>query len=194
MDTKLLLDNISKYIDLTTEEEQRFLSMSHYKKVRKRQLLVEETEINKYINFVTSGILRIFLRDSKGFEHNLQFAPPGWWIADVKSFMRQNPGELNIEAIEDSEVCQISKVDLDQLYDVHPKFERFFRILAENSLAAYQQLYVNSMGFTARERYESFCKLYPSLVMQLPQKYIASFIGVTPEFFSKMMFQMQKKK
>jgi CRP-like cAMP-binding protein len=101
---------------------------------------------------------------------------------------------LNIEAIEDREMFQILKSDLDKLYETYPKFQQFFRILAENSLAAYQQLYVNSTGFSAKERYESFSELYPSLVQCLPQRYIASYIGVTPEFFSKMMSQMQAKR
>lgn len=194
MNSQPLLKNVSKYIKLTKDEEHYFSTLMHFKKVRKRHLLVEEGDVNKYINFVSSGILRSYLTDGNGFEHILQFAPPGWWIADVRSFLTQKPGQLNVEAIEDSEVVQILKSDIDKLYSIYPKFQQYFRILAENSLAAYQQLYVNSIGFPAKERYESFSELYPSLVQCLPQKYIASYIGVTPEFFSKMINQLQTKK
>lgn len=193
MNTELILSHISKYITISKEEEQYFISLLHYKKLRKKHFLVEEGEVNNYINFVNIGILRIFFRQRDGVEYILQFAPSGWWIADVKSITTKKPGTLNIEAIEDSEVFQILKSDLDNLYMKYPVFQQLFRVLAENSLAAYQHLYVKSLAFSAKERFECFTELYPSLITRLPQKYIASFIGVTPEFFSKMLNQIPSK-
>jgi CRP-like cAMP-binding protein len=116
----------------------------------------------------------------------LSFAPPDWWMADLYSLFSQKPGTLNIEALEDTETILLSKSAQEKLYLEVPKFERFFRILTENSLVANQQRIVDNLSLTAEERYNLFCKRYPTLIDHLPLKQIASYIGVTPEFFSRM--------
>jgi CRP-like cAMP-binding protein len=186
MDTTLLLQHIARHIDLTTEEQDHFTSLLHEKKIRKKQFLNQEGDIAKGV-FVTKGILRMYSLDKHGFEHVIQFAPPGWWIGDMNSFIRQQPGIMFIDALEDSEILWISKQDLDLTYTRSPKFERFFRILAENSIAAYQTRLVSILSLPAKERYANFCQQYPSLIDTLPQKQVASYIGVTPEFLSKML-------
>lgn len=189
MQADLLLQSISKYIQLTAEEESYFLSLLQAKKIKKKQFLSREGDMNHSGKFVLSGILRLYSVDKNGFEHIIQFAPAGWWIGDLMSYLRQQPGNLSIDAIEDTELIEIPRHAIDDLYDKIPKFERFFRILAENALAAYQQRLANNLSLSAKDRYGYFVQLYPSLFQNLPQKYIASFIGVTPEFLSKMLNQ-----
>ena len=194
MDIQILLQHISKHISLTSEEETILKSFLHSKKIKKKHFLLQEGEVNKAATFVTAGILRIYSIDKNGFEHILQFAPPGWWIGDMKSMLTQQPATLNIDALEDTEILWISKEDLEKLYTAFPKFERFFRILAENSIASHQQRLVNNLSLSAAERYHNFCQLYPSLIQSLPQKQVASYIGVTPEFLSKMLNNLSEKK
>jgi CRP-like cAMP-binding protein len=194
MDIQLLNNHISLHIQLTEEEQSFLQSVLHAKKIKKKHFLLQEGEVNNYVTFVTAGILRIYSIDKNGFEHILQFAPPGWWIGDMKSMLTLQPATLNIDALEDSEVLWISKDDLNKLYTTVPKFERFFRILAENSIAAHQQRLVNNLSLSAAERYNNFCRLYPSLIQSLPQKQVASYIGVTPEFLSKMLNNLTEKK
>ncbi len=154
---------------------------------------MSEGDICKHSVFVTDGVLRGFTVDKNGIEHVLSFAPPGWWMADMYSLLSQKPGVLNIEALEDTEAITLSKVNQEKLYHEIPKFERFFRILTENSLVAYQQRITDNLSLTAEERYGLFCKRYPTLIDHLPQKQIASYIGVTPEFLSRMRSGMLKK-
>ncbi len=187
MTAELLLQHIARHVQLTEEEEDYFLSLLHFKKIRKKQFLFQEGDIYSTTSFVTTGLLRLYSIDKNGFEHILQFAPPGWWIGDMHSFLKKQPGTLLVDAIEDSEIVILKKTDLDQLYARVPKFERFFRILAENALATYQHRLVNNLSLSAAERYNTFCQLYPSLIQSLSQKYVASYIGVTPEFLSKML-------
>lgn len=182
-----LLQNIARHIQLSAYEEKYFLSLWQTKKLRRKQFLLQEGEVTKNAIFVVSGLLRMYSIDKNGFEHILQFAPPGWWIGDIKSFISQQPGALYIDALEDSGIILMEKTHLDQLYKKVPSFERFFRILAENSLATYQQRLIDNLSLPAIERYNSFCRLYPSLIECLPQKQVASYIGVTPEFLSKML-------
>jgi len=155
---------------------------------------LQEGDVNRYACFVTDGCLRSYSIDKNGFEHVLQFAPPGWWISDMYSFIEQKPATLYIDAVDDSTVLLLHKPDLEKLYLQVPKFEHFFRVLAEKSLATYQHRLINNLSLSARERYENFCQLYPSLIQCLPQKQVAAYIGVTPEFLSKMLSQMPPKK
>ncbi|HVW95259.1 MAG TPA: Crp/Fnr family transcriptional regulator [Mucilaginibacter sp.] len=190
---ELLLKNISKYIHLDEAEQQLFTAHLKPAHIHRRQFILNEGEICRNSVFVTEGCLRGFTVDKNGVEHVLSFAPPGWWMADMYSLISQKPGMLNIEAIEDTEAIILSKVSQEKLYHEVPKFERFFRILTENSLVAYQQRIIDNLSLTAEERYAIFCKRYPTLMDHLPQKQIASYIGVTPEFFSRMRSGMLRK-
>jgi CRP-like cAMP-binding protein len=187
MNHDLLLANIAKHITLTDDEQSFFVSLLQVKKLRKKQYLNQEGDIAKGPSFVTGGILRGYSLDKNGYEHVIQFAPPGWWIGDMASMIKQKPGKLYVDALEDSEVLWLWKADLDKLYTEVPKFERFFRILAETAVATYQNRLINYLSLPAIERYAEFCKQYPSLIQRLPQKQVASYIGVTPEFLSKML-------
>jgi CRP-like cAMP-binding protein len=109
------------------------------------------------------------------------------------SLLSQKAGNLNIQAMVDTEMLLLSKVNQEKLYLEIPKFERFFRIITEKSLVAHQQRLVDNLSLTAQQRYKKFCTIYPNLINELPQKQIAAYIGVTPEFLSKMKAQMFKK-
>ena len=192
MDTSLILQNIAKHIQLSPDEQAHFEGMLRPKSVKRKKMLLREGEICRNSTFVTEGCLRSYNLDKNGFEHVLAFAPPGWWIADMYSFISQKPGTLYIEALEPTEVILLSKEDQERLYLDIPKFERFFRIIIENSLVSSQQRVLDNLSLTAQERYSIFCKKYPTLIHTLPRKQIASFIGVTPEFFSKMVKNMNR--
>lgn len=187
MDHSAIFSNIAKYITLTKEEESYFTSLLHYKKLKRKQYLLEAREINTKITFVTAGCLRSYAVDKNGGEHVVQFAPSGWWIVDMRSLLMHEPARLNIDAIEESEIFYINKSDMDALQLKLPKFERFGRMLAEKAMATYQHRQIDGMVLSAMERYANFCILYPSLIRTLPQKQVASYIGVTPEFLSKML-------
>jgi CRP-like cAMP-binding protein len=187
MDNSLLLSSIAKYVTLDEQEERYLLSLLHYKKAKRKQLVLEEGDISSKVIFVTAGCLRIYAVDKNGTEHVLQFAPPGWWIVDMRSYITGEPARLNIDAIDDSEYLFFNKTDFEELNLKVPKFERFNRILGQNAIATYQHRQIDNAIFAAMERYANFCQLYPSLIKTLPQKQVASYIGVTPEFLSKML-------
>jgi CRP-like cAMP-binding protein len=190
----LILNNISGYIRLDDKDKAFFISLLKPIKLKRRQMLLKEGGICRFSSFVTHGCLRGFSVDENGFEHVLNFAPQNWWIADMYSLITQKPGVLNIEALEDTEILTLSKVSQEELYVKVPVFERFFRIITENSLVTFQQRLLDNLSLTAEERYNNFCRRYPTLVNSLPSKQIASYIGVTPEFFSKMRHNILKKK
>lgn len=188
-----ILDNIQKIVSLTNQEKKLFLSKTETQTYKSKTILLHAGEICKYSYFVNSGILRSFNINDNIVEHVLHFACEGWWIGDMYSLLSQKPGNLFIEVIEDAEVLLLSKENQEILYHEIPKLERFFRILTENSLVAHQERLMDNLSLSAEERFEKFCSKYPTLIQQVPQKQIASYIGVTPEFFSKMKAKMLRK-
>ncbi|KIQ19194.1 MULTISPECIES: Crp/Fnr family transcriptional regulator [Flavobacterium] len=190
---ELILENIAKHVSLTAEEQALFLSKLETNIYKPKTILLNAGEICKHSYFVNSGILRSFNINDNIVEHVLSFACEGWWMSDMYSFFSQKPGQLFIEVLEEAEVVSLSKENQEQLYLEIPKLERFFRILIENSLVANQQRLMDNLSLPAEERFEKFCTKYGTLVHKVPQKQIASFIGVTPEFFSKMKARLLKK-
>lgn len=182
----LIFQSIARHIELTEPEKQFFGSLLTAKTLRRRQFLLQEGEVCRHSAFVVRGCLRGYTVDANGFEHILQFAPPGWWIADMYSLLSQRPGNLNIDALEDTDVLLLPKDEQERLYREVPKFERFFRIITEKSLVTHRQRVLDNLSLSAQERYAAFCQRYPTLIECLPQKQIAAYIGVTPEFLSKM--------
>lgn len=187
-----ILDNLLKIVSLTDAEQHLFLSRIEIQSFKTKTLLLNPGEICKHSYFVNSGLVRSFTINDNIVEHVLQFACEGWWIGDMYSLLSQKPGNLFIEVLEDSEVVLLSKENQEQLYTEIPKLERFFRILTENSLVAHQDRLMDNLSLTAEERFEKFCSKYPTLIQRVPQKQIASYIGVTPEFFSKMKSKLLK--
>ena len=188
-----ILQNIARFVDLTPQEQELFLSKTEVRHYKPKSIILNAGEVCKHSYFVNSGLLRNFNINDNIVEHVLSFACEGWWIGDMYSLLSQQPGQLFIEVLEDAEVVLLSKEKQEQLYYEIPKLERFFRILTENSLVANQERLMDNLSLSAEDRFEKFCKRYPALIQRVPQKQIASYIGVTPEFFSKMKSRLLKK-
>ncbi|TDP58173.1 Crp/Fnr family transcriptional regulator [Flavobacterium dankookense] len=187
-----IIDSINKIVTLSPEEELLFLSKTEIKQYKAKTILVNAGEISKYSYFVNSGLLRSFNINDDIVEHVLSFACEGWWIGDIYSLISKKPGNLFIEVLEDAEVVLLTRESQNELFTEIPKLERFFRILTENSLVANQERLMDNLSLTAEERFDKFCKRYPTIIQRVPQKQIASYIGVTPEFFSKMKSRLLK--
>lgn len=190
--SSILFDNIAKHIALNDDERKLLLAVMHPKHLKRKQVLCQENEVSRYSAFVLSGCLRSYFIDANGFEHNLQFAIEDWWITDMMSFTTGKPGRLNIETLEDSDVLLITREDQLGLFEKCPKFEKYFRIITENGIVATQNRLLDNMSLPAMERYLRFSAKYPALLKRLPQVQIAAYLGITPEFLSKLRHQLAK--
>ena len=186
MSVQKLIDSLQKHIALSAQEQELLADFLVFKIIKKRQFLLHEGQIAREVAFLVSGCLRSYSIDQNGFEHILQFAPTGWWITDMYSFISQQQNHLNIDALMDTEAYLLSRENQLILFDRIPTLERYFRIVTENSLVGSRQRLIDNLSLTASQRYGIFCNTYPTLIHDIPQKLIAAYIGVTPEFLSKL--------
>jgi CRP-like cAMP-binding protein len=189
-----LLEYFDRFIPLTSEEKELVIQKFHSRLYRRRQYVLQEGNVCTQFNFVVRGCLRSYKIDEKGNIHVLQFATENNWINDLGSFHSLQPSALNIDALEDTVVLQISREDLISVYNESPKFDRIFRVLVENAFVRLQERLLQNISSTAEERHQSFLELYPHLTNRLSQVQIAAFLGVTPEFLSRLRNKLSKSK
>lgn len=186
--------HVARYIQLTEEEENYFLSLPRIKKVKKKQFIVQPEFICKYRSYVVSGAMRGYLVDNNGQEHTIAFAVEDWWISDFSSFIFQQPATLFVEALEETTLLQLDYNAEQLLMETVPKFEKFFRIVTQRAFAFLQQRMLSNLSKTAEERYEEFMQKYPQIAQRVPQYALASYLGMSTEYLSKLRNNRLSKK
>ena len=181
-----LIGYISRYIDLTSDEVDVLMSKFKMRKYLKGQYVVQQGDVCQFESFVVKGCLKTFHIDQNGLEHVVMLAVENWWCADLGSFITQTNADYNVQCLEHTEVLQISYDSLIQLYNDVPKMERFFRFIIQNAYVAAQKRIVLNLSQSAKERYLHFSKTYPEIERRVPQYLIASYLGMTKEFLSKI--------
>jgi CRP-like cAMP-binding protein len=181
-----ILLSIGKYIPLTKEEGDYFLSLLAHKTLDQGDFIEKPEETTRHFIHVMSGCLMTYYSDKQAADHVVQFATANWWTGDLNSFIKQLPSSYSTRALSNSEVILLPKTHFDDLLEKHPIFEKYFRTIFQNSLITHQHRILQNISSTAEERYLLFQKKYPSLEQFAPLKYIASFLGMTPEFLSKI--------
>ncbi len=187
-----LLNYFNKLIPLSSEEKGLVLQKFHPHLFLKKQFALQHGSVCEYFDFVVRGCLRLYKVDEKGSYHILQFATENYWMLDLTSFHKKTKSALDIDALEDTVVLRISYDDLIDLYVKAPKFDRIFRVLLENHFMQQQERIGQLFSSSAEERYQSFLETYPHLLNRISQVQIASYLGVTPEFLSRIRGRMAK--
>jgi len=132
------------------------------------------------------GALRAYVTDENGIDNTIQFAVEDWWITDYNSYIYQQPATMFVTAIEDSLILQLDFESEKMLKAANHKFETIFRIMAERTAAFQQRRIISALTRTAKERYQDFADRYPMVLNRLPQYALASYLGMSTEFLSKI--------
>jgi len=193
MNFDLILQNVAKHIQLDKTETDFFVSLLQNKTLRRKDFLLKQGNVCKTENFIIKGCLRTYTIDENGFEHIVMFGVEDWWVGDLYSFLTHTPANYFIDALEDSEVLQITKENLDKLYERVPKFEKFFRLILQNAFIAQQNRINQNLSFTAEQRYLYFIKKYPQIEQRISQKQVSAFLGITPVFLSMLRRKLANK-
>jgi len=190
---KLIINNVSRFIELTDLEKYQFISLLKEMTIKKKNFLLQEGDVAKYEYFITKGCLKNYTLDENGTQHISMFGIENYWTTDMVSFISDEPSHFFIEALEDTELLAISKTKYERLFKEIPKFERFYRILYQRSLISYIRRTNHGISLTAEERYLRFKDQYPQIINRIKQKDLAAYIGVTPEFMSMIKSKIKKK-
>ena len=185
---------VEKFVRLTEKEEIEFTSRFKETRIKKRQFVVQPGFVPKSRYFVIKGALRAYVVGDEGEDHTIQFAIEDWWISDYNSYINQQPASMFVVALEDCILMQISFEDEQTLKALNHKFETFFRYMAERSTAFMQRRIITNLTKSAIERYDIFINSYPKLVQRVPQYALASYLGITTQFLSKIRNQKTRVK
>jgi CRP-like cAMP-binding protein len=183
--TSKIIQSIKSIASLNEAEEKAFLNILEVKIFKKKEFLLQEGKVCNKVTFVNNGCMRLFY-NVDGVENTIQFFFGDSWYTDYASFLTGKPSIENMQALEESEVVQFKKDDLYKLYDSMPIFEKVGRIFAENAYLSVSQLNQMKTNEEPEVRYINLLKTRPELVQQIPQHYIASYLGVKPETLSRI--------
>ncbi|SHI41214.1 Crp/Fnr family transcriptional regulator [Algibacter luteus] len=193
MNHNRFLEYIKPYISLTSEEEKFLMTKVVVRNYLKNQYIVQQGDVCKSANFIISGCTKTFYIDLEGNEHVVMFSVEDWWASDLGSFITQAPADFNVQCLENTQLIQFSYENLEELYVQIPKLERLFRKIIERAFVASQKRIIRNFSLDAKERYLIFKNTYPKIDKRVPQYLIASYLGITKEFFSKIKSQLVQK-
>jgi len=181
-----LLAHIDKFVALDEKEKQLVSSSFSVLQPRKKEHLLEAGKSADRMFFVLKGCLRLYIHNERGNEQTYQFIIENWWIADYLGFHNKSDALFNIQAVESSEVAEISRSDFDELLEKVPKLERYFRLCHQKTVGAAQKRISYLFSLSAEERYRNMNDHFPDFVQRVPQYMLASYLDFSAEFLSKI--------
>jgi len=183
---KALTDHMRRFITLDTAEESLLANYIQFRDVRNKEHLLVSGHICKANYFVIKGCFRMYSHTDSGTEQIVQFGIDNWWIADYTSLDSQQPSFFNIQALEPGVVATLERPAQEELFTRIPKLERYFRHILQRAYAATLMRFHYIFSQSGEERYRHFNSLFPDFVQRIPQYMLASYLGFTPEFLSKI--------
>ena len=190
-------DNFKKYIldnaGITEEQYKELKPMVYTLKIKKGTILLEQDQVCDRAFFVCKGLLRSYTVDEMGKEHIIQFASENWWIADRSSFYFDEPSDLFIDTIEDSEVIYIKKDFFNKLELLSDKFTSFNTLALQTNIRQMQKRINYLLAATAEKKYLDFIETHREITYRLPLQMIASYLGIAPESLSRVRRELANK-
>ncbi|MEO1258191.1 MAG: Crp/Fnr family transcriptional regulator [Bacteroidota bacterium] len=181
-----LRSNIQKYLELPDDAFKYFVSLLELKQLRKKEVLLRQGDLEHFEAYIIEGCMIGYHLNGKKQKTVLYFMYEDWWVADIPGMIAKEPSYLTFEAIEDTRLLLISRKNKEKLYAHYPIFERLFRKMSMVALGAMQQRVIAALSQKADERYAALIEQYPKLEQRVPQYLIASYLGISAEFLSKV--------
>ena len=181
-----LLDHFNRTVTLSLAAEADIVAIARPERIKKRQFIDQPGFVSQYRNYVVTGAFRSFFLDHEGKEHTVQIAVDDWFVSDFYSYITKSPATLFVEALEDSVILRMPYDSIEPLCSKHHSLSEFFRITTEKAFAYSRNRALSNISKTAEERYKEFLAMYPAITQRVPQRVVASYLGMTPEFLSKI--------
>ena len=183
---KQLHTYLNRYVSFSEEEINLFYNYLTFQTFQKKDFILKEGDVCKIKFFITKGLIRTFKIDNKGNENVIHFGIENWWVTNMESFITEQPSLLYIQALEETTILTISKVDLEKAYAAIPKLERVFRIITEKLFIAIERKNEHYIKMNSKERYHVFINELKVFSQRVPQYMIASYLDITPEYLSEL--------
>lgn len=182
---KSFLEFVNKFIPLTQDEfDELILPCVVTRTFEKKTIITRLGEVEEYFNFINSGLARLYYIDEKE-EINAEIAFEGQVIYSSESFHSRIPSEYIIETIEPCEMTAINYECLERLYSSSKRMERLGRLVITDIMVAKDKWQTQLIKLSPRERFLNFVMNNPELLQRVPQKYLASYLNIKPETFSR---------
>lgn len=173
-------------LQLNDGEKQLIEQAFKIKHLRKRQYLLQEGDVCKYMAFVVKGAGRMYSVNESGQENIIRFAIESWWLGDYESYNLHTPSLYNIEMSEDSDVLLVGYEQMQDLCKNVPAVDLMVREIDRKGAIATQKRIHSAISQGAEERYNLLAKTYPEFLLRFPQSMIASYLGISPETLSRI--------
>ena len=182
---KSLLDFLNKFIPLSLDEYNELIAPCIIKRhFDKKSVVTTAGEVENYINFIDSGLVRKYYKKANE-EVNTQISNEGHIIHAQESFHSRTPSEFSIETIEPTELSSITYECLEKMYSSSEKMQRLGRLVITATMVLKDKWVSQLVKLSPRERFISFVTRHPVLMQRVPQKYLASYLNIKPETFSR---------
>lgn len=188
-----ILTNIKRFVTLTDEEEDRITSVIKTSRVKKKQYIIQPGFVCQNRTYIVEGAFRVFYLDDEGKEHTVSIGVEDWYVTDFHSYINQSPALNFAEALEDSIIFQMRYEDIEPLCKEIHALSEYFRLTTEKAFAFSRRRVVSNISMTAEQRYDDYVKKYPNIVNRVPQYVLASYLGMSAEFLSKIRKRKMKK-
>ncbi|MGN6640351.1 MAG: Crp/Fnr family transcriptional regulator [Mucilaginibacter sp.] len=181
-----LLTHIRKFISLTLDEADQVAASVQEINVQRKKFLLQPANVCRANYFVSKGCMRLYFINRNGQEQITQFGIENWWITDYDSLETGKPSHYYIQAIEDAEIISLGKAVMEELLQKVPAMERYFRLILQKAHTASMRRFEYLRDQSDEERYRLFVSAFPGFVQRVPQYMLASYLGFTPQFLSKL--------
>ncbi|WP_207420211.1 Crp/Fnr family transcriptional regulator [Desertivirga brevis] len=188
-------DYIVNKSNLPISEEDKKLIRNTFKikHLRKRQYLLQEGDVCKYMAFIVKGAGKMYMVNKSGQENVIRLAIESWWLGDFESYTLNSPSVYNIEMIEDSDVLLINDQSMQELIAKVPPLAKMIKEIDRNSAIATQRRIQTAISLGAEERYDEMLQSYPEFIRRFPQTMIASYLGISAETLSRIRKNLLRK-
>ncbi len=184
---------LSEVFEIPEEAAEKCSNLFEAKKINKHGFLLKPGEVCEVTYFVEKGLLRMYSIDKNGKEHIIQFAPERWLISDRSSLYFNEKSKYYIEAVEESEVFLLKSNFLAEISQEFPNSVENNDLLLQKHIKNLQNRVNSLLAETAEQRYMNFIKMYPDILLRVPQWMVASYLGITPESLSRVRKELAKK-
>lgn len=190
---KRVQEYFNRFIPFTDEDLHLLMPYIEIREFQKKQLVVKLNEVDGYLNIIMKGLVRKYILIGKN-EVTLQISGEGHMIHSEISFHTQTPSETLLETIEPTVFFSISYENLQKVYELYPKMERLGRMIVTYMFIKkdYRDFY--QLKSTTRERFMAYVEKHADVLQRVPQKYIASYLNIKPETFSRLKHLLKNKK